>query len=114
MSDDLTITEQYSEAQREAWARRTVARAGKSWDTHMAKFSGAVVARDIEPSLAPTVARLEAEAIDWSAYRACAVCKAILGEPCVSRSGRVVGGRPDGVRTILTHAHVCRKLRTRR
>lgn len=35
----------WQEALREAWARRTVAAAGKSWDTHLAKFSGAVLPR---------------------------------------------------------------------
>jgi hypothetical protein len=33
------------EAVREDWARRQVARDGRPWDTHMAKFSGAVVQR---------------------------------------------------------------------
>lgn len=42
---DWTATEVYAEARREGWARRTVAAAGKSWDTHMAKFGGAVVPR---------------------------------------------------------------------
>lgn len=32
-------------ALREDWARRRVAAAGKSWATHLAKFSGAVVPR---------------------------------------------------------------------
>lgn len=52
---------------------------------------------------------------DWSAYRACTqVCRAPIGKPCVSLSGRIVGGRPDGVRTELTIPHKARKLRTRR
>jgi hypothetical protein len=116
MSDDLTTTPEYDEAQREAWARRTVARAGKSWLTHTAKFTGAVVQRDnLDPALIATVARLEAEAVDWSAYRACyAVCRAPIGEPCVSQSGHVVGGRPDGARTPLPRPHVSRKLRVKR
>lgn len=42
---DWTMTEVYAEAQRESWARKTVAAAGKSWKTHMAKFSGAVMPR---------------------------------------------------------------------
>jgi hypothetical protein len=42
---DWTATELYAEAVREAWARRTVAAAGKSWATHLAKFSGAVLPR---------------------------------------------------------------------
>lgn len=72
----------------------------------------------LDPSLAATVARLnqeDAEPVDWSAYRACSqVCRAPIGEPCVSLSGRVVGGRPDQVRTALTHPHAARKRRTKR
>jgi hypothetical protein len=50
---DWTVTSVYAEAQREAWARRTVRAAGKSWATHMAKFSGAVVPREtVLPPLA--------------------------------------------------------------
>jgi hypothetical protein len=52
--------------------------------------------------------------LDWNAYRACPVCKASIGEPCVSRSGMVVGGRPDGVRTVLHQSHLARKARTGR
>jgi hypothetical protein len=52
---------------------------------------------------------------DWSEYRACTqVCRAPLGQPCVALSGRVVGGRPDGVRTLLPVQHGARKRRTRR
>jgi hypothetical protein len=47
-------------------------------------------------------------------YRACPVCKVPLGEPCVSLSGRIVGGRPDGARTELSLPHTIRKLRIRR
>lgn len=42
---DWTTTDLYSEALRENWARSTVAAAGKSWTTHLAKFSGAVLPR---------------------------------------------------------------------
>jgi hypothetical protein len=45
---DWTVTEVYAEASREDWARRTVADAGKSWLTHQAKFSGAVLPRQSE------------------------------------------------------------------
>jgi hypothetical protein len=41
----LALEEAWGEAHREAWARRTVAAAGKSWATHHAKFSGAVLPR---------------------------------------------------------------------
>jgi hypothetical protein len=44
---DWTATEVFSEAVREGWARNQVAEAGKSWDTHMAKFSGAVIPREL-------------------------------------------------------------------
>lgn len=42
---DWTVTEVYAEARREDWARGRVSKAGKSWATHLAKFSGAVVRR---------------------------------------------------------------------
>ncbi len=42
---DWTVTEVYAEAVREYWARRRVARFGKDWRTHMAKFSGTVLPR---------------------------------------------------------------------
>lgn len=52
---------------------------------------------------------------DWSAYRKCSqVCRAPMGEPCFSLSGRIANGRPDGVRTLLDTPHKARKLRTRR
>jgi len=54
------------------------------------------------------------ETTDWSKYRACPVCKVALGMPCVSLSGRVVNGRPDGVRTVLPIPHTIRPLRTGR
>jgi hypothetical protein len=41
----LALEQAWDEAYREAWARRTVAAAGKSWSTHLAKFSGAVLPR---------------------------------------------------------------------
>ena len=39
------INLQHDEAHRENWARDQVAAAGKSWDTHMAKFDGTVLPR---------------------------------------------------------------------
>ena len=48
---DWTATGLYGEAVREAWARSTVAAAGKDWRTHLAKFSGAVLPRDPLPPL---------------------------------------------------------------
>lgn len=53
--------------------------------------------------------------VDWDAYRACSqVCRAKMGQPCFSISGKVVDGRPDQVRTVLSRPHVSRKLRTKR
>lgn len=54
------------------------------------------------------------ESTDWSRYRACPVCRVGLGQPCVSRSGRVVGGQPDQVRTVLSQPHTIRPLRSGR
>lgn len=52
---------------------------------------------------------------DWSLYRACSqVCRAKMGEPCFSLSGRVVDGQTDNVRTYLAVPHLARKLRTRK
>lgn len=42
---DWTVTDLYSEAVREDWARNQVAAAGKSWKTYMVKFSGTVLPR---------------------------------------------------------------------
>lgn len=48
---------------------------------------------------------------NWDLYRKCPIEKAETGEPCTSLSGRVVGGQPDGVLTILEHPHGARQLR---
>jgi len=51
---------------------------------------------------------------DWDAYRKCSqVCGVETGQACVSLSGTIAGGRPDGVRTELARPHRSRKLRTR-
>ena len=51
---------------------------------------------------------------DWNLYRKCSqVCGAEIGQPCVSLSGTIVGGRPDEIRTELPRPHVSRKLRTK-
>lgn len=48
-------------------------------------------------------------------YRKCSqICGAKIGEPCFSLSGRIVGGRPDGIRTPLDAPHKARKRRTKR
>jgi hypothetical protein len=81
-----------------------------------------VNAGPMAPELEPVLERAVAEeqhaaavaAVDWSAYRACSVCRVELGRPCRSASGRIVGGQPDGIATELEHPHVARKLRTGR
>ena len=50
--------------------------------------------------------------VDWNAWRHCQVCGAERGQPCVSRSGKVVDGRPDNARTELARPHLARKERT--
>lgn len=46
LHNEDALAELHSEAVREDWARRTVAAAGKSWATHLAKFDGTVLPRD--------------------------------------------------------------------
>jgi hypothetical protein len=51
---------------------------------------------------------------DWTKYRKCIrVCRASIGEPCFTPSGRIVNGRPDQVRTVLEAPHASRLLRGR-
>jgi len=53
--------------------------------------------------------------IDWNDYRKCSqICGMPTGKACVSMSGTIVGGRPDGIRTELLIPHKARKLLTRR
>lgn len=54
------------------------------------------------------------EATDWAGYNACPTCRVAAGEPCRALSGRVAGGRPDGVATPLERAHAARRRRVRR
>jgi hypothetical protein len=49
--------------------------------------------------------------VDWSSYQACRICLADMGAPCVALSGRVAGGRPDGVPVVLERAHASRRRR---
>lgn len=45
-------------------------------------------------------------------FRKCSqVCGAPLGTRCMSRSGKIVDGRPDQVVTLLDEPHKARKLR---
>lgn len=53
---DLEIERVWGEAHRENWARQQVADAGKSWETHMAKFSGAVLPREDDTRELETIA----------------------------------------------------------
>ena len=69
----------------------------------------------LEPSIAGMVAATEPVAlVDWSAYRACGLCRAAIGKPCTSVYGRIVAGRPDGAARPLSVAHGHRKRRSGR
>lgn len=64
----------------------------------------------IEPSIAGMVAATAPPVlVDWSAYRACHICRAPAGKPCVARYGRIVAGRTEGGPATLTIAHGHRK-----
>jgi hypothetical protein len=52
--------------------------------------------------------------VRWQDWRACPVCRAKLGTACRSLSGRIVGGRPDGVAVELSTPHHARRQRTAR
>jgi hypothetical protein len=52
-----------------------------------------------------------ARVADVDGYQLCGTCRRPSGRPCVSRSGHVVDGRPDGVENELEHAHAARKRR---
>lgn len=68
----------------------------------------------VAPADQDAVYRAQAQApTDWSTYRKCSqVCSAPIGEPCVSLSGKIVGGYPDKIRTVLAVPHNARKRRT--
>lgn len=68
----------------------------------------------IEQGKATIGGRAAAVEVDWHNYQMCRTCRAPIGEPCVALSGRVQGGRPDGVRTPLPHAHARRRRRAGR
>lgn len=68
----------------------------------------------IEPGLAHLVDVEPAALVDFTAYRACPVCRVPIGAACVALNGRVAGGVPDGVRTPLPRAHAARKRRSGR
>jgi len=52
--------------------------------------------------------------VNWDAYRQCDGCRANTGEPCISLSGKVVNGHPDGCETPLERPHKSRRLRAAR
>jgi hypothetical protein len=54
------------------------------------------------------------EPVDWLNFRKCRVCNAASGDACISRSGRVTGGRPDGAITRLPLPHTLRRRRAGR
>lgn len=65
-----------------------------------------------DPAAAASVAA--ALVVDWQDYQQCKVCRARTGEACIALSGRVAGGRPDGVPVELPVAHAHRKRRAGR
>lgn len=54
------------------------------------------------------------EPVNWDDWRMCPICRAPIGGACFTLSGRVIGGRPDGVRTELPRPHTLRRRRIRR
>lgn len=71
-------------------------------------FNGAIGCRvhRVYPERAPEY--------DPGEYRKCRVCGAATSEACAALSGRVVGGRPDGIREVLPLPHTSRVKRRRR
>jgi len=53
-------------------------------------------------------------AVAWDDYRKCPTCLRPMGVACVSLSGYISGGRPDGVEQLLEHPHVARRRRSGR
>lgn len=51
---------------------------------------------------------------DPADFRKCTTCQQATGAGCVAQSGRVVGGRPDGIRVLLPRPHVARRRRVGR
>lgn len=73
--------------------------------------AAAVAAVSLEPGIAGLVLGSESAiaAPDWAAYRACRICAAAPGEPCVAKYGRIVDGRPVAGPRALQVAHGHRK-----
>jgi len=63
------------------------------------------------PVVEPAAAELEYDPAD---YRKCTTCQQGSGAGCVAQNGRVVGGRPDGIRVLLPRPHVARRRRAGR
>lgn len=94
---------------------------GKSWTgkTLHVRICPACRRRGMEETVTETAVAAPLFKVDGPVYpddyRACSqVCRAPLGQPCISLSGKVVDGRPDGVRTELAKPHKARKLRVKR
>lgn len=48
---------------------------------------------------------------DWLLYRKCRICQRGTGNPCCTRSSRIVDGQPVGGPTDLERPHQARRLR---
>jgi hypothetical protein len=72
------------------------------------------MAPELEVVNARAAAAERVAAVVWDDYRQCPTCRRPTGSACVSQSGRVVLGRPDGVETELEHPHVARRRRAGR
>lgn len=69
----------------------------------------------VKPEEQDDVYRAQAGIPDYpDRYLKCSICRVGKGESCVSQSGHIVGGRPDGARTVLDHPHNARKISRRK
>lgn len=68
----------------------------------------------IEPSLASVVGLHDLVVTDWSAYRACPICRSQPGLACEAMYARVENGHPTGERKELRIAHGARHRRSGR
>jgi hypothetical protein len=73
------------------------------------EYIGAALLEQCQPGL--TLLELEYDPAD---YRKCSTCQQPTGAGCVARSGRIVGGVPDGIRVLLPRPHVARERRAGR
>lgn len=64
----------------------------------------------IEPGIASMVENLEVfAATDWTAYRACPVCRSPIGRACTAMWARVENGQRAGGPVDLKVPHAARK-----